>query len=489
MSPIIQLFLYPVSPVLALWLAACLLVVLEFFPRLPLGRVKSGIAIGASVLSLFFTYSLWKSGVASGVALSNAEAKWLVEFGLSYRLDHLALSFYAGIALFTTLGLVFMQRSFHDHPVHGEILMLVLFAASGMMLLVSADSLLMAFLGLEMMSLPTYVLVGIRRTDRESTEAALKYFLFGSFASVLFVFGIALLYGQFGTIRISTLAQMVGAIHGDAVANPILLLGGMALLTVAAAFKVGVVPFHMWVPDVYQGAPASITGFMGAAIKMAGFGLVLRFFWEMFLPISAQWMPIIHWLAILAMFVGNIAALAQDNLKRLFAYSSISHAGYLFVGLTAAAAGGSASPTIGPIFYYLVVYGFMFLGLLACLALLEDSTGSTEIHQLSGLGFTHPVLGACIAVFALSAAGIPPTAGFFGKYFMFLEAVRAGNVMLVVLAVISSCIGAYFYLRVLVYLYMKDAKEKLVLNLRPGLTFAGIILCALSLFLFAAVPF
>lgn len=487
MSPTIQLFLYPASPVMVLWLAACLLIVLEYFPNLPLNRIKSAVAIGAAVLSLFFTYSLWKSGVGTGASLATADTKWLAEFMASYRLDNISLAFYSGIAAFTLIALSFMQRSFKDHAVQGEILMLVLFIASGMMLLVSANTLLMAFLALELLSLPTYVLVGIRRTDRESTEAALKYFLFGSFASVLFVFGIALIYAQFGSINIPEIAKAVAGATANGTTPPVLLMGGMVLLTVAAAFKVGVVPFHMWVPDVYQGAPASITGFMGAAIKMAGFGLVLRIFWDMFLPISAHWMPVIKWLAILTMFVGNIAALAQDNLKRLFAYSSISHAGYLLVGLTAAGS-AAAAPSAGPIFYYLVVYGLMFLGLFACISAIEQSTGSSEMYQLSGMGQSHPLLAFCLAVFALSGAGIPPLAGFFAKYFLFLEAVRAGNVMLVVLAVISSLIGAYYYLRVLVYLYMKDSKEKLALNLRPGLTYAGIILCAISLFVFALMP-
>lgn len=489
MSPTLQLFLYPVSPVLALWLAACLIIVLEFFPGLRLQKVKSAIALGAALCSLLFTISLWKAGAGGNLlevwgASAQPAAKWITEFLASYRLDNLSLAFYGGISVFTMLALLFMESPFSDHPVQGEILTLVLFVASGMMLLVSADSLLMAFLALELLSLPTYVLVGIRRSDRESTEAALKYFLFGSFASVLFVFGIALIYGQFGTLRISALAPMVASLNTNG-GSPILLIGGMVLLSVAAAFKVGVVPFHMWVPDVYQGAPASITGFMGAAIKMAGFGLVLRFFWEMFLPISAQWVPVISWLAIATMYIGNIAALAQDNLKRLFAYSSISHAGYLLVGLTAAA-GHTQAPSAGPVFYYLLVYGLMFLGLLACLSVIEQTTGSSEIYQLSGLGQSHPLLAFCIAVFAISGAGIPPTAGFFAKYFLFLEAVRAGHVLLVVLAVISSLIGAYYYLRVLVYLYMKDSKEKV--GLKPGVAYAGILLCVLSLFFFSVTP-
>jgi NADH-quinone oxidoreductase subunit N len=208
----------------------------------------------------------------------------------------------------------------------------------------------------------------------------------------------------------------------------------------------------------------------------------------MFLPMSAHWLPVVKWLAVATMFIGNIAALAQDNLKRLFAYSSISHAGYLLVGLCAVAGTSATAPSAGPIFYYLVVYGLMFLGLFACIAAVEQTTGSSEIYQLSGMGTSHPLLAFCLAVFALSGAGIPPLAGFFAKYFLFLEAVRAGHVTLVALAVISSLIGAYYYLRILVYVYMKDSKEKLALNLRPGLTYAGIVLCAISLFVFALMP-
>jgi NADH-quinone oxidoreductase subunit N len=241
----------------------------------------------------------------------------------------------------------------------------------------------------------------------------------------------------------------------------------------------------MWLPDAYQGAPTSVTGFMGSAIKLAGFGLIARLMWGAFLPLASQWGGILDTLALITMFVGNIAALAQDNLKRMFAYSSISHAGYLMLGITSVASGG---PNAHFLFYYLIVYGLMFLGLFAILSYLEQSTKNTDIFQLSGMGFTHPLLSFCLAVFSLSAAGIPPTAGFFAKYFLFLQAVRSGKTAVIVLAVISSLIGAFYYLRVLVYLYMKEPKERIVLQKNHRLAFACILVCAASMLYFAFAP-
>jgi NADH-quinone oxidoreductase subunit N len=241
----------------------------------------------------------------------------------------------------------------------------------------------------------------------------------------------------------------------------------------------------MWLPDAYQGAPTPVTGFMGSAVKLAGFGLVAKLLWGAFLPVVHGWTGMIDTLALITMFVGNLAALAQDNLKRMFAYSSISHAGYLMLGISSV---GAAGPNAHYLYYYLIVYGLMFLGLFAIISILEIQTKNSDIFQLSGMGFTHPVLSFCLALFSLSAAGIPPTAGFFAKYFIFLQAVRAGKTGVVTLAIISSLIGVYYYLRVLVYLYMKESKERITVPHTHKVAFACILLCAASMLYFAVWP-
>jgi NADH-quinone oxidoreductase subunit N len=479
-------FILPVSPILAPILTAIGLVMLECIPSLELKKTKAWIAIFGAVLSIACTFWIWKHWPINYVSGTNeSSAAWLVQFIRSYKLDVLSLGFYAGIGAFTALSLVFMDAYFKGSEIRAEVFILTLFISSGMMLLVSADSLLMVFLGLELLSLPTYVLVGILRKDRYSCEAALKYFLFGSIATVLLVFGITLLYGQFGTLSIPKIADSLAAAVAEPSGSRLLAIGGLALLIIATGFKVGLVPFHMWLPDAYQGAPSPVTGFMGSAVKLAGFGLVARLLWGAFLPLSDSWIGILDTLALITMFVGNLAALAQDNLKRMFAYSSISHAGYLVLGITSL---GVSGPNAHFLFYYLIVYGLMFLGLFAVIGTIEQNTKNSEIFQLAGMGFTHPVLSFCLALFSLSAAGIPPTAGFFAKYFIFLQAVKAGKTAIVTAAVISSLIGVYYYLRVLVYLYMKEPKERLTLVRTPRLAFFCILLCAASIFYFAVMP-
>jgi len=492
MNSVIEYFFYPLSPVLSPIVAGLLLIGAECFPKHSLKKLKYGIAGLAMLISLFATFSIlshWPIPFAA-TPLNAGTANiptWLLAFAHGFRLDSASLMFFAAIAVFTFLSVVFMDLSFSTSEVKGEILILTMFIATGMMLLVSADNFIMVFLALELLSLPTYVLVGVTHKDRSACEAALKYFLFGSFATVLLVFGIALLYAQFGTLEIPRMAAAIQAHQGDIALSRVLVYSGLALIIIAVGFKIGAAPFHMWVPDAYQGAPTAITGFMGSAVKLAGFGLVMRLMWGLFLPFADHWVTLLNVLAVVTMFVGNLAALVQDNLKRMFAYSSISHAGYLLLAITSIPAAG---PNQTILLYYLCVYGLLFLGLFAILALIEQQTKSTDIFQISGMGWSHPVLGACMAVFALSAAGIPPTAGFLAKYVVFLQAVRTGHTDIVIWAVVSSMVGAYYYLRTIVYLYMKDPREKLALPPAKQHAFAlvCIVACALSMFYFAVTP-
>jgi NADH-quinone oxidoreductase subunit N len=487
-------FLTPASPVLTLFLTGSLLIGIECFPQVTSRHLKTAVGALGALLAVVFSLMLlhW-----TPPALPTGEIaegwRWLSEFARNYRMDSMVAALCAAIGVFTLFGLVFLDRYFATHPARSEMLALTIFVASGMMVLVSAQSFILIFLGIELLSLPTYVLVGMKRRDKASTEAALKYFLFGSFATVLLVFGIALIYAQTGTMRLDGTAAYAQRLALEGLGSSPLFVGGMLLVLIATAFKVGAAPFHMWVPDAYQGAPTPVTGFMGSAVKLAGFALAARLFWSAFLPIANAWAPTLAWLAVLTMFVGNAAALAQNDLKRMFAYSSVSHAGFLLLALTAVPTGAEQVAAIQPgamnhLFYYLVVYGLMFLGLFGAIALVEDGKGSTDVTALSGLGFQRPMLGVALTVFAISGAGLPPTAGFFAKYFIFLDVVASGRTALVVAALVASLLGVYYYLRVVVQLYMREPGTGPLPAKAGWGVGAAIGFCAVALLYFAMRP-
>lgn len=486
MNPLIEFYLLPASPVLVLFIFGTLLICLDCIFKSRAPSLKFFTALLGPVVSIYCTWLLHVSQPLSFSTVGfNGEPLWLAEFSKQYFLDHGTLSFFWAINIFTFFGIVFMRAQFKEKAEFSESLILLEFIASGMMVLVSANSLLMIFLGLELLSLPTYVLTGIRRSDKNSSEAALKYFLFGSLATVFLVLGATLLYAHFGTTRIPEISELLKTLPGTAPYQRALVYGGVAMLLISGLFKIGAAPFHMWVPDTYQGAPTSVTGFMGSAVKLAAFGLLIRVFWGMLLPLHSVWGNTVALLAVITMFVGNIAALAQNDLKRLFAYSSISHAGYLLLGITAF---GSAGPNSQILYYYLTVYGFMFLGFFGLLFIVENQTKSTKMEQLSGLGLTNPLIGACFALFALSAAGIPPTSGFLAKYFLLMEAVRGGQTFFVVLAVISSLIGLCYYLRILVFLYMKEGIAERKIHPVDRMAWFSILACAFCVLYFSLFP-
>lgn len=486
MNTLVREFILPLSPVVALLSGALALTCLQWIPynRAQVLLIRA-IAILSSLGSL--VASVWLTRVPMwdpSVALS--QEKWLMGFREMYLLDDLALTFYVGITGFLFLTLIFVEVYFAGRRVLGEIQLLLLFIGLGMLLLVSGNSLLILFLALELVSLPTYVLVGLHSRDRNSCEAALKYFLFGAFASVLLALGIALVYAEFGTLQIPSLLERAGNAVTQGTNLSAFAYAGLALFIVAGGFKVGLAPFHMWVPDVYQGAPMPVTGFMGSAVKLTGFALIAKFLWGVFLPLTSQWQLPLDILAVLSMWVGNLAALKQNNLKRLFAYSSIAHAGYILFAITSV---GTGALPIDILYYYLLVYGLMFLGVFAVLGYVEQQTQSSDISALSGLGFQKPVLGFCLALLTLSSAGIPPTAGFLAKYFIFFQSVSLGKTVLVLLAVLSSLVGLYYYLRVLVFLYMKEpAKDRPTMVAVPPVLYGGVLLCSLAVLLFALFP-
>ncbi|MEW6056568.1 MAG: NADH-quinone oxidoreductase subunit N [Bdellovibrionota bacterium] len=364
------------------------------------------------------------------------------------------------VLLLGTTGLVLLSSYSYleKEGIHyAEYYSLGLFSCLGMMLLASSLDLVVLFIALETMSIGVYVLVGFRRADVRSNEAALKYFVLGSAASAIMLFGIALMYGATGTMNIHQIITLVTSAAG--IENTLFLLG-TTLVIAGFLFKVATVPFHMWMPDVYEGAPTSVTNFMTTALKAAAFASFMRVFMSLGFAqgLTSKLNMGIHdvlWvIAVATMFLGNVIALTQQNIKRMLAYSSIAHSGYIIVGFLA---GGRSEYGFTSVVVYLIAYVVMNLGAFAIVSLLgERGDRNTDVQDYAGLGFKNPALGFAMAVFMFSMAGIPPTLGFAGKYLIFSSAVQAGEITLAVLAVLCSAISAYYYLRVIVYMYMKE---------------------------------
>jgi NADH-quinone oxidoreductase subunit N len=346
----------------------------------------------------------------------------------------------------------------------GEFYTLILFAVLGMMVMASAADLVMVFLGLEALSIPLYILAGFLRRQVRSNESALKYLLLGAFASAFLLYGIALLYGAVGSTRLTNVAAHLG--RGEAWDNPLVYFG-VGLLLVGLGFKMAAVPFHMWLPDVYEGAPTPVTAFMIAGTKAAAFATLLRAVGTAFTPLRPEWIAPLWVLAILTMGVGNVAALTQESIKRMLAYSAIGHAGYLLVALVAGSSRGVAG-----ILFYLVVYAFMNLGAFAVLvAVAGPGEERPTLATCAGLSARHPVLAFSMAVFMFSLAGLPPTGGFVGKFYIFSAAVEADFIGLALFAVLCSVISVFFYIRVVVAMYMVAPRE----DAAPPATSLGII--------------
>jgi len=366
------------------------------------------------------------------------------------RIDGFALFFSAILLLVATLSVLvslsFLEREEADRA---EFYPLILFCLAGMFLMLQTTNLIMVLVGLEVFSLSLYVVCGLTRDRLRSIEAALKYFLLGAFSSGFIVYGMALLYGATGSLDMLRIGSIV-----TAQVTPVAWLG-MGLVLVGLAFKIGVVPFHHWVPDVYQGAPTNVTGFMAAATKTASFAVLLRFLLVAFGDQSQVWVPLISVLAVLTMTVANLVALAQTDLKRLLAFSSVAHAGYLLVAVASRPDDG-----VEAILFYLTAYAFMTVGAFAVLAAVGRGDAEGErgysLAEWAGLGWQRPVLGAAMTLFLLSLAGIPPTGGFLGKYVIFMAAVNAGKLPLAIIMAVNASIAAYYYLRVIVYMYMRE---------------------------------
>jgi NADH-quinone oxidoreductase subunit N len=411
----------------------------------------------------------WLSLAGLGIALVLSFAmlgQQELTFAGAIELDNYTAYFYIVILLAAGVTLLMSLDYVRELGLAGaEYYALVLFATLGMMLMAAAGDLIIIFLGLETMSISIYVLAGLSRRQPKSSEAALKYFMLGAFSTGFLLYGIALLYGATGSIKLEAISAALQQPMGH---NPLLLLG-LGMLLIGFGFKVAAVPFHMWTPDVYEGAPTSVTAFMAAGVKLAAFAGFLRIFIVHLWPVRAEWALVLWVMAALTMTVGNLIAVMQSNVKRMLAYSAIAHAGYILVAMTA---GGPSAGTA--ILFYLLGYAFTNLGAFAVIiALANRGEAHDAISDLRGLAGRHPLLAAAMALFMLSLTGVPPLAGFIGKFYLFAAAIEAGYVGLVIIAVLNSVISAYYYIGVIVAMYMDEGGVRIApLGARPALVAA-----------------
>jgi NADH-quinone oxidoreductase subunit N len=435
--PTPELVFEPLLPELALVVFAIVGLLYEAFARRPESLVH--LAIGLVGIAVAGATSLWLWDW-DGPATVLGDAIAADRFAVLARLLLLAVA-----ALGLILGHQYFARS-GDEP-KGEFAPLLLFATSGMTLIVTSADLIVTFLALEILSLSLYVLTGLTGR-RAANEAAMKYFLLGAFSSAFFLYGVAMAYGATGTTKIGALAV---ALTGSGGAQALGVLG-FALLAVGFGFKVSAVPFHMWTPDVYQGAPTPVTAYMSAATKVAAFGALIRVLDVAFQALAWDWAPVVWGLAAVSVVVGSILAIAQTNVKRMLAYSSIAHAGFILTGLTSAGSEG-----IRAAMFYLVAYAAMTVGAFGTVMLVSGrGEDRTRISDYTGLARTDPVAAALMTLFLLSLAGIPPTAGFIAKVNVFSAAIGAGYWLLALVGVLSSVAAAFFYLRVIVLMYMQE---------------------------------
>jgi len=408
------------------------------------------------VVAFFYTLPLMGSVKSGFEGMFTSDG-----FALFFKVTFLIIAF---LTLLISIG--YTER---EGIAFGEYYALILFATLGMMLMASGTHLIVIFLGLETMSISIYILAGMMREDRRSVEAALKYFLLGAFATGFLLYGIALIYGATGSLYLKDVASYIAS--KNLLKNPMLMMS-LVFLTIGFGFKVASVPFHMWTPDVYEGAPTSITAFMATGVKAAGFSALVRVFFSALPGFRPDWTSIMWLLSVATMTVGNIVAISQSNIKRMLAYSSIAHAGYILVAFVA----GNDLGTSG-ILFYLMAYAFMNLGAFTCVILLgKKGEENTLINDYAGIGFKYPLLAASMTIFLLSMAGIPPLGGFMAKFYVFSAAVKSKFYWLVILGVLNSAVSVYYYLRVTVLMYFRESEREIT-----GLQFSPASVIALLL--------
>jgi NADH-quinone oxidoreductase subunit N len=430
-----------ILPIAVLVIWACVLLLVDLFLK------SKSVTAFLAALGLALTLGLTLSQI--GYSATSFNGAVVVDGFSTFVSALLLISGLLGVAL----AYDYLKRIQNER---GEYYTLLLFSISGMMLMSQAADLIIVFLALELLSIPLYVLAAFAVPRVESEEAGLKYFLLGAFSGGFVVYGIALVFGATGS---TSLRGIVEAAAGSP--NPMLLTVGAALILVGIGFKVAAVPFHMWTPDVYHGAPSAVTAFMASGAKIAGFAALLRVFVLAFPTLAADLTPILATISALTMIVGNLLAISQTNIKRLLAYSSIAHAGYILMAFVPYGQPGVVATSVASGLFYLVAYALSNFGAWGVVIALEKKEGmGLQIADYAGLGRTRPALAAAMAIFMLSLTGIPPTLGFVGKFYLFRAAIEGQYYLLAVIGVVTSLISAYYYLRVVVTMYMREGEPE-----------------------------
>ena len=433
-----------ILPLVVLTLWACALVLVDLFLPKERKNLTSLLAAAGLMVSLVITLLRLnqETSAFNGMVTVDGFANFLNVLFLGSGLVAIALSY------------DYLKRMGLDK---GEYYILLLFTVTGMMLMAVASDLIIVFLALELLSIPLYVLAGFATPRTDSEESSLKYFLLGAFSTGIVVYGIALVFGATGTTSLSGIVDSVNA--GSAGLG--LLVVGAAMLLIGLGFKVALVPFHMWTPDVYQGAPSSVTAFMSIGAKAAGFAAILRIFILAFPSLSADITPVLWVLSALTMILGNVVAIAQRNIKRLLAYSSIANAGYILLALVPYGQEEVAADSVASALFYLLAYAFTSFTAWAVVIALEQMEGrGLELEDYAGLSKRYPLLALTMAVAMLSFTGVPPTLGFLGKFYVFRTLLEGGFPGLAVIGVVTSLVSAYYYLRVVVYMYMREGEPQ-----------------------------
>jgi len=431
--------------------------------RMPIGGFGL-IGCGFAALASIF---LWDSDTQS--------------FGV-IRSDNFSLFINVILCIVGILTMLFSHETVEREDIPaGEYYALTLFALCGMMMMAAATDLLVIFVALEILSLSVYVLTGIRRASAGGAEAAFKYFLLGAFSSAFFLYGIAFAFALSGSTRLEQISVALSSQSGGAPQTLALLAVG--LLAIGFCFKISAVPFHMWTPDAYEGAPTIVTAFMSTGVKAAAFGAFVRVFLSTLEPLQAQWIPLLSVIAGVTMILGTVVGVVQTNVKRMLAYSSIAHAGYLMLGIISANNTGKAA-----VLFYLLTYAVSNLGALGIVALLGSAQNQhDELRDFAGLSKSRPALAALMTVFLLSLGGFPPLAGFIGKWYIFSAAVQEGHYALAIIGVLTSVVSVFFYLRIVVMMYMTEGAEAIRPRL-PGTAVAGLTLATLAVFYLGVLP-
>ncbi|VAX20529.1 NADH-ubiquinone oxidoreductase chain N [hydrothermal vent metagenome] len=461
--PIPDISLGAIASEITLVISAVVVMMLEVFAEKKGRDHIAYISLVGVIVACFITFRL------------AGDPSWTTFSGL-YVVDRFGQFFKLICLLGTGMTILVSVKYNKDENIdNGEYYALLLFATSGMLFMVSGSDMITIFMGLEVMSISLYALAGYTRKRARSNEASVKYFILGSLSTAFLLYGIALIYGSTGSTQIDIIAKAVSSGSGvEAVLDL-----GIVMLMIGFAFKVSAVPFHMWTPDVYQGAPTPVTAFMSAGPKAAAFAAFFRVFNVAFPSLQTDWWVIIWILAVATMTCGNVIALLQNDVKRMLAYSSIGHAGYILVGFVAGGALGSSA-----ILYYMLVYTFMNIGAFAIVTVVgRKGEEKTKFSDFTGLGYRYPLMAVALVIFLFSLAGIPPTAGFVGKFYIFMAALKQGYVYLAIIGVLNSVISIFYYLRLSVVMYMRDEPGEDL----PPLVFAPSLIAAMIVAIYGSL--